>query len=299
MILGAVQLALAMALVGVNVPVAKQLAEALPIACILFLRCLIACGVLLPLVRAAEPHGARPAGRLLLSLFGQAMVGTALFNVALLSGLRRTSALEAGLVLAALPAVMALGAWLWLREAPGLRGWVSVGLAVLAMTALNAAGADSGTAGSLHGNALVFAAVVAEAAYALLAKSVSGRLGALTATLWMQVFSVLLTAPFAVPALLTGAAARISTAGWGLLLFHALTSSVVSLVLWYRGLRRAPMVFAGVSAIFLPAAAAVTAMLLFNERATAAHGAGFALMALSVLAAAWPKRRLEGARPAT
>lgn len=291
MILGAVQLALAMALVGINVPVAKQLAEALPIACILFLRCLIACCVLLPLVRLVEPGGARPAVRLLVSLFGQAVVGTALFNLALLSGLRRTSALEAGLVLAALPAVMALGAWLWLREAPGPRGWASVALAALAIAALNAAGAEASTGGSLSGNALVFIAVVAEAAYALLAKSVSGRLGALTATLWMQAFSVLLTAPFAVPALLAGAAAQASMTIWGLLLFHALTSSVVSLVLWYRGLRRAPMVFAGVSAIFLPAAAAVTAMLLFNERATAAHAVGFTLMVLSVLAAAWPKRR--------
>lgn len=290
MILGAVQLALAMALVGVNVPVAKQLADSLPIPVVLFLRCLIACCVLLPLVRLQEQRLALPSRKMLSSLLGQAVVGTALFNLALFSGLRLTSALEAGLVLAALPAVMALGAWLWLHEAPGLRGWAAVALAALAIAALNSTRTAGGAAGSLSGNALVFAAVVAEAAYALLAKSVSGRLGALTATLWMQVFSVLLTAPFALPALLSGAAAGAAMTIWGLLLFHALTSSVVSLVLWYRGLRRAPMVFAGVSAIFLPAAAAITAMLLFNERATAAHGVGFALMALSVLAAAWPRR---------
>ena len=66
MLLAYAQLAAAMALVGANVGVAKVLSEALPIALIAFLRCLLACVVLWPLARARDGRGAVPgraAGR--------------------------------------------------------------------------------------------------------------------------------------------------------------------------------------------------------------------------------------------
>jgi hypothetical protein len=46
MIVASAQLALAMALVGANVVVARVLAGSLPIPLLLFLRCLLACAVL-------------------------------------------------------------------------------------------------------------------------------------------------------------------------------------------------------------------------------------------------------------
>ncbi|EFH11735.1 EamA family transporter, partial [Teichococcus cervicalis] len=109
------QLAASMALVGANVGVAKLLAGVLPIALIVGLRCLLACLVLWPLARALEGRS-RPSAAALRNLAAQAALGTLLYNAALLTGLRHTTALEAGLVLATLPAVIALGSALWLRE---------------------------------------------------------------------------------------------------------------------------------------------------------------------------------------
>ena len=77
----------------------------------------------------------------------------------------------------------------------------------------------------------------------------------------------------------------------GLLVFHGLTASVFSLLLWYSGLRRAPAGLAGVFMAFLPASAAVTAVLFLGEPMTTAHLAGFALMLASLLLATWPARR--------
>jgi drug/metabolite transporter (DMT)-like permease len=107
-----------MALVGANVGVAKLLAEALPIPLIACLRCALACLVLWPLARAMDGH-VRPSPMALRNLALQALFGTALYNAGLLAGLRLTTALEAGLVLATLPAVVALGSALWLRESLG------------------------------------------------------------------------------------------------------------------------------------------------------------------------------------
>jgi drug/metabolite transporter (DMT)-like permease len=123
----------------------------------------------------------------------------------------------------------------------------------------------------------------------LLAKRASGRLPLLTATLWMQGFSAALLLPAWLPE--AGAAARLADP-WllALLVFHGLTASVLSLLLWYGGLRRAPAGIAGVFTAFLPATAAACAILFLGESPTAAHALGFSLLLGSMLLATWPSR---------
>lgn len=289
------QLAGSMILTGVNVGVAKTLAGALPIAMILGLRCLLAVAVLLPLSLWRDGPRLPPRGALL-NLFWQALLGTVLYNAALLLGLRLTTALEGGLMLAAIPAVVALGAALLLRERLTPRGWAAALLAaggIGAVTLARNGGGGSG-GGSLAGNALVLLAVCGEAAYALLSKRLAGRMPVLSASLWMQVFSALLLLPAWLPLAIPwpGAAGVLADPLLaGLLVFHGLTASVFSLLLWYSGLRRAPAGLAGVFMAFLPASAAVTAVLFLGEPMTTAHLAGFALMLASLLLATWPARR--------
>ncbi|MFC0385033.1 DMT family transporter [Muricoccus vinaceus] len=281
------QLAGSMVLTGANVAVAKSLAAALPIPLILGLRCLIACAVLLPL--ALWRDGLRRPGRgVLWNLFLQAAAGTILYNVALLGGLRLTTALEGGLVLATLPAAVALGSALWLRERIAPRGWAAVALAAGGMAAIVLAREGEG-GGSAIGNGLIFIGVCGEAAYVVLAKRVSGALPLLTASLGMQFFSAALLLPAWLPA--AGAAAKLADP-WlmGLLMFHALTASVLSLLLWYGGLRRAPAGIAGIFTAFLPATAAAAAILFLGEEPTATHALGFALLLASMLLATWPSR---------
>lgn len=288
------QLASSMALVGANVGVAKALSDALPISMIAGLRCLIAVAVLAPLALWRDPPAARvPSRAVLANLFWQAALGTVLYNAALLAGLRLTGALEGGMVLASLPAVVALGAWLWLREPMRARAWASAALAALGIGAVVLARGPGGAAGQGGGSglgvALVLAAVCGEAAYALLAKRVAGRVPPLTASLWMQGFSAALLLPLWLPD--AGAAAALSDPRLaGLLAFHALTSSVLCLLLWYAGLARAPASVAGVFTAFLPASAAATAVLFLGESFTAGHAVAFALVLASVLLATWPSR---------
>ena len=137
-------------------------------------------------------------------------------------------------------------------------------------------------------------AVCGEAAYALLSKRLAGHMPLLAAGLWMQIFSALLLLPAWLPLAIPwpGAAGVLADPLLaGLLIFHGLTASVFSLLLWYSGLRRAPAGLAGVFMAFLPASAAVTAVLFLGEPMTTAHLAGFALMLASLLLATWPARR--------
>jgi len=282
-------LAASMMLVGANVPVAKLLAEDLPIPLIAFLRCALACLVLWPLMRAMEPR-ARPPREVMRNLFWQAAFGTALYNAGLLAGLRLTTALEGGLVLATLPTVVALGSALWLGERLSRRAWAAAALAAAGMAAINAVRAGAGGEGSLIGNAFVFAGVIGEAVYVLLAKRAAGRVGVITAAFWMQVFSALQLAPFAAVSLPWLAPGAANAANAALLVFHSLTASVLCLLLWYGGMRRAAANVAGVFSAFLPATAAVLGVLVLGERFTAVHAVGLAVMLASVLLATWPAR---------
>jgi len=295
MILPYGQLALAMILVGANVGVAKLLADALPIAMIAFLRCALAVAVLWPLARMIEGRVSVSAA-VKRNLALQAVFGTAIYNAGLLAGLRLTSALEGGLVLATLPAVVALGSFLWLRERLSARQWLAAGLAGFGMAAITLARLGGGGGGSALGNLLVFLGVCGEAIYVLLARRVAGAVPVITASFWMQLFSAAILLPFAAPGF--GAAAALADPRLlVLLVFHSLTASVLCLLLWYAGMKRVPAATAGIFTAFLPASAAVTAVLFLGEAFGAVHAAGFALMMGSVILATWPSRRAPGKVP--
>ena len=270
-----------MILVGANVGVAKLLAEALPIAVIAFAWCVLAVLVLWPLARLMEGQ-ARPSRATRINLFWQAVFGTAIYNAGLLAGLRLTTALEGGLVLATLPAVVALGAWVLLRERLTTPQIVAAGLAGAGMAAITLARLGAGDGGSWLGNLLVFGGVCGEAAYVLLARRM-GLVPVVTASLWMQLFSAAILLPFAGPGL-----CALCGLDWGMaaaLVFHAVTSSVLCLLLWYQGMKRVSAAVAGIFTVFLPASAAVVAVLFLGERMSLVHATGFALMLLSVLLA--------------
>jgi drug/metabolite transporter (DMT)-like permease len=279
------QLSGSMVIVGANVGVGKLLGQALPIALIIGLRCLL----LWPLARWIEGR-VRPSFAVLRNLAAQAAVGTLLFNAALLAGLRHTSALEAGLVLATMPAVVAIGSALWLGERMARRQWAATALAgcgMVAVTLARLAGGEGG--GSLLGNALVFGAVCGEAGYVLLAKRVSGRVPAVTASFWLQLFSLVMLLPFCLPVL--GQVVALTQPGIvGLLVFHSLTTSVFSVLLWYAGLKRVAAGVAGVFTALLPATAAVVAVALLGERFSGLHAVGLVLMLASIGLATWPRR---------
>ncbi len=110
-------------------------------------------------------------------------------------------------------------------------------------------------------------------------------MGVVQATFWMQVFSAALLAPLALPLLDGPMLAGMGRTIAGLLVFHSLTASVLSLLLWYNGLTRVSASLAGIFTVFLPATAAVLAILVLNEQPTLAHAAALALMLLSILLA--------------
>ena len=272
------ELALSMMMVGANVVILKILADHLPIFVILTLRTGFAALLLAPFARLPRVPTRRMLGNLLL----QAVFGTLAYNAFLLAGLARTGAVQAGLVLATLPAVIALGAAFLLREHLAPRHWFAVGLAAVGMAALARGGGEF----SIMGDALVFCAVCGEATYALLARRAAGALPVLQATFWMQAASAVLSAPFAIAQIHD---MRLTPFVLGLLVIHSMTASVFAVLLWYHGMKRVPAGLAGAFTALLPATAALCGILILGEAFTRGDGLGFAALLVSMLLILWAR----------
>jgi drug/metabolite transporter (DMT)-like permease len=195
--------------------------------------------------------------------------------------------------MAAIPAVVALLSWAFLRERVGLRVWGAVACAALgiAMLALAKPAAQSGASAADHalGNLLVFGAVLCEASYAVIGKKLTGALAPRRITSLINLWGFALVTPFGVYQALQFDFASVRAPVWGLLLFYSLAASVWTVWLWMTGLKLVPAAQAGVFTVMLPVSAAAVGVAVLGEPFTGAHAAAFALALAGVVLATWPR----------
>ena len=280
-----------MALVGSYVGLSKLLVVVFPIFLLAWLRFGIATVAMIGWLR--RPPGEAPLSphdRVL--LFWESFLGNFLFSICMLFGVALTSALAAGVIMAAIPAVVALMSWAFLREqityrvAAGIACAVS-GIALVSMTRHS----DSASDGSSIGNLLLMGAVCCEASYVVIGKRLTGNVGAKRISSLVNLWGLALVTPFGLWQALRFAFASVSAAHWALLLFYSLAASMVTVWLWMTGLKHVPAASAGVFTVMLPVSAAAVGVLFLGERFDAAQAAAFALAVLGVLLATWPAKQ--------
>jgi len=284
-----------MAVVGTYVALSKPLTAAMPVFLLAWLRFAIASVAMLPWTFGPGPQ--RPAGRPGIgrgewrALFFQSFFGNFLFSIFMLYGVSMTSASAAGVILATLPAVVALLSWLVLRERLNARAWLAVALAVCGVVILTLGrGLGSGGAQSVLGNLLVFGCVWCEAVYVVIGKRLTATLSAMRISALINLFGLALMTPFGIWQAIGYPFAGVTTGVWGLLVFYALAASVFSTWLWLSGLKLVPASHSGVFTIAMPLAASVVAVAFLGERFTGVHAVAFAFAAAGVLLITWPTR---------
>ena len=285
-------LAASMAIVGGYVGFSKALVIVFPVFLLAGLRFAIAAVAMAPWLR-------RPAGEAVLDSRGQRLVflesffGNFLFSIFMLYGMRQSSALAAGVIMAALPAVVALLSWLMLGERIGARIGAAIACAItgIALVAL-ARDAEGGLAsGSLAGSALLLAAVTCEALYVVIGKKLTASLGPKRISALINLWGLVLVAPLALWQLVDFSPRYIDGSYWALLFVYAIAASVVTVWLWMTGMRHVPAASAGIFTVFLPVSAAAVGVAFYGERFTATQIAAFALALGGVMLATWPVRR--------
>jgi drug/metabolite transporter (DMT)-like permease len=242
----------------------------------------------------------------LLRLFWMSFFGNALFSILMLSGLARTSATQAGLVMAALPAVVAILSRQVLAEPIGARAALAVALTIAGTVLLNAGGtlqahapsndpvgvmrgaAMGATLDTLLGLLMVAGCVLCEAIYVILGKLLTGQLSARRIAALINLIGLVLVLPAGLWQARGFDPAQVSAAHWAMLLYYALAASLWAPWLWLAGLARVPAHQSGVFTIALPISATAVASALFGEPFGAAQWMALACAALGVLLVTGP-----------
>ncbi len=135
------------------------------------------------------------------------------------------------------------------------------------------------------------AAVLCEAAYAVIGKRLTAVLSPKRISAIINLWGFVLSTPAGLYMAWQFDFAAVSVPMWGLLLFYALAACVWTVWLWMTGLRAVPAAQAGVFTVMLPISAALVGVLVLGEHISALQWLALAIALLGVLVATWPTRR--------
>ncbi len=284
-------LAASMALVGSYVGLSKLLVAAFPVLLLAWLRFGIAAVAMLHWVRRVpgeaklSPHDRR-------LLFWESFLGNFLFSICMLYGVMLTSALAAGVTMAAIPAAVAVLSRLFLGEEirPRVLAAIACAAAGITLLALARGDATAGAAASPLGYALLLAAVLCEASYVVIGKRLTGNVSPRRISALINLWGLALVTPFGLWQAWSFDFGSVSPGLWLLLGFYAIAASMVTVWLWMQGLRHVPSSRAGVFTVLLPVSAALVGVAVLGESFGAAHVAAFGLALAGLLLATWPER---------
>lgn len=295
-------LGMSMSLVGVYVALTKPLVLVFPVFLLGWIRFGIAGLAMWPWLK--KPADEAPMTRNTRQLvFLESFLGNFLFSICMLYGVSMTSAVSAGIIMAAIPAVVALLSWGFLRERIGLRVWGAIACSAfgIALFSLSKSEHIPGSDSSLNhhqawlGNLLVFGAVICEAAYAVIGKKLIGTLSPKRISALINLWGFVLMTPLGFYLALSFEFRAVEPAIWLLMVFYALAASVGTVWLWMTGLKTIPAAKAGVFTVMLPISAALVGVLFMGERLSALQLLAFGIALLGVVLATLP----QSSKPAT
>ncbi|CAM2162440.1 DMT family transporter [Burkholderia orbicola] len=293
-------LILSMLFVGSNVGIGKSIVVFVPVAILATLRFVIAIAVLWPLFSPVKMRAVKRGEWL--NLFLQAFFGTFMFTLLMLNGVQRTSAVAAGVITSTIPAIVALFAWLILREKPNGRALVSIVLAIVGVVTINLAngsatghGAQGDASGSLAGNLLILGAVCCESIYVILSRRLTQTLAPIDICAYTHLFGLFLMLPLGATALWRFDYTSVPAGTWALVVWYGLSASIFSFWLWMKGIRHVPGSLAGVFSAVLPIAAAAYGIAFLGERPTLAHGIALACVVTGIVLASLRVKRVPAA----
>ena len=289
-------LGMSMSLVGIYVALTKPLVLVFPVFLLGWIRFGIAGLAMWPWLK--KPADEAPMTRNTRQLvFLESFLGTFLFSICMLYGVSMTSAVSAGIIMAAIPAVVALLSWGFLRERIGLRVWGAIACSAfgIALFSLSKSEHTAGSGSTLNhhqawlGNLLVFGAVICEAAYAVIGKKLIGTLSPKRISALINLWGFVLMTPLGFYLALSFEFRAVAPASWLLMVFYALAASVGTVWLWMTGLKTIPAAKAGVFTVMLPISAALVGVLFMGERLSEVQILAFGIALLGVVLATLPQ----------
>ena len=281
-----------MMIVGAYVGFSKLLVAVFPVFLLAWLRfgiAAIAMGTWLK--RGADE--APLDGRTRYLVFLESFLGNFLFSICMLFGMLHATAISAGVIMAGIPAAVALLSRAFLKERLSVRMMIAIALGVagIAVLAVSRGGQSEG-ASSMLGTLLLVGAVFCEASYVVIGKRLTGKLSPKRISALINVWGLALITPLGIYAAWSFDFATVSVNIWGGLVLYALAASMLTVWLWMTGLKTVPATKAGIFTVFLPITSALVGVLFLGESFTVAHALAFACALAGVVLATWPNAQI-------
>ena len=219
----------------------------------------------------------RPTPRETMRLALLAATGLAGFNVCVVLALREAEPAAVGVVVGAVPLVLALAGPIAERRRPA--GPVLLGAILVVAGGALVQGFGRTT---LVAFLLSLGALVGEAAFTLLAVPVLPRLGPVTVSLWSCALAAAMLAIVGLAADGTGVLAEPTANEAGALLWLAVVVTAIAFVCWYAGVERLGAERAGLLAGLIPVAALLTGAALGTAGIGLYAALGTALVAVGL-----------------
>ncbi|GAA6140784.1 DMT family transporter [Hydrogenophaga sp. 5NK40-0174] len=278
-------LGLSMSLVGSYVALSKPLLVVFPVFLLAWLRFGIGALAMARWIKRPE-HEPTLERRERQLLFLQSFLGNFLFSTFMLFGVAMTSAVTAGLIMSALPGVVAILSRTFLKEQLQRQTIAAIalsamGIGLFAYGRQEPAHADAFQAHWL-GPLLVFAAVVCEASYVVIGKRLTARISPRRISAIINLWGLLLVTPMGLYAAWHFDFGTVAAPLWLLVLFYGMAASVWTVWLWMKGLQHVPAARAGVFTVMLPVSAAAIGVLLLGERPSLPQWVAFGLAMLGL-----------------
>ncbi|HEX9060634.1 MAG TPA: DMT family transporter [Clostridia bacterium] len=282
---GYIELALAMFIAGSSVVVSKLLVQSLPVFLASECSLLIALLILIPLNFIIKKDMPKLDIKTLKILFLQAITGVFLFRVLLFLGLKFTSAAESGLITSTTPAMVGILAFFLLKEKLYLNRIIGIACVVAGILIINIYSSFTLHPGDINfiiGNALILLAVTCEAMFSVLSKKTHYPIPAMYRTTIITVFSVLCFIPFSIYDILHFNFSHLNYTTYLSVLYYGTFVSVVSYILWFKGISKVEASNAAVFSGIMPVSSIFVSCMILKEKILPSHIISLVLILLGI-----------------
>lgn len=254
------------------------LSEGMPPMTLAFLRYLLTAALMLPLCLKFE-RGIR-LGKWAPRAFVTTLLGITVYFFFEHSGLQRTTASAASLIVSLVPMMTLLFRVFFFRERISLTRWLAVGLSLVGAYLVIATGNEAGDS-SLTGNLLMVCASLCWTGYILTTPKLLMACSSLRVSTWQALAAVITLAPFALTEHSRWVA--VSPVAWLCIFLLAAVCSALCYVLYNLAMRVVDSLTVSLSINLNPITACVAGALLLGEQLTGMQLAGGLFIVLSMV----------------
>ena len=277
------ELTLAMFIAGSSVVASKLLVQTLPVFLASECSLIIASVILSLLTFINKKQIPKINIKILTVLFLQSLTGVFLFRVFLFFGLKYTSAIESGLITSASPAMVGLLAFFILKEKPSLNKIIGIIFVFAGLVIVNvySSSVSSNNTISLKGNILILIAITSEALFSILSK-ITNDIPAMYRTTIINLFALVCFIPFSIYDILHFDFTQISYTSFLPVLYYGTFISVISYILWFKGISKVPASEAAVFTGVMPISSIFLSSVILKEKISHSHIISLILIILGI-----------------